>query len=74
MPEKCTSCGRSLPLIPHLPSIQMPAKPATSRSNLNGTHHLVLTSTPLGMSPVALLKLPQKSLFELWYQGSNGGE
>lgn len=59
-PFKCSST-----LIPPLPSLQMSAKPATSRSNLTGTHHLVLTSIPLGMSPVALLKLPQKPLLEI---------
>lgn len=73
-------CARTKPfkclrtLIPPLPSLQMSAKPATSRSNLTGTHLLVLTSIPLGMSPVALLKLPQKPLLEIWYQGVNEAE
>ena len=64
-------CARTKPfkclrtLIPPLPFLQMSAKPATSRSNLTGTHLLVLTSIPPGMSPVALLKLPQKPLLEI---------
>ena len=74
--HKNVRCARTKPskcLRTLIPPSPFPLN-ACQASYHSGTHHLVLTSIPLGMSPVALLKLPQKPLLEIWYQGVNEAE